>query len=458
MRRSYGRSRPNFKRGTRDNDEIFGSSKKDIIFGLKGDDDLYGEGGNDWIFGGKGDDNISGGEGKDFLFGQKGNDNIDGGNGNDWLRGGKGDDTLKGGEGNDHLNGGKGMDTALFTGNFADYKIKESGRGCNNKIIVHDKVGADGKDTLKSIEKLVFADGTYENGVFTPFNRAPIVVKDSAVVDEDSSVIMNVLANDSDPDGDPLSVILVVNVFHGTAVINPDNTITYTPDPDFHGTESIVYTIQDPDGATAVGRINILINPVDDPVEPNLDPVLRKDGVTIQEDETVTINALQNDIDPNGDPLTITSVQGLDDGVTVVNADNTITFTPDANFNGEESFLYNVTDGNGGHAIQRINVTINPVTDVYEFTNDDFVTPRVIENFDIDITGDILDITDIISGYDSLTDSITEFVQLTDNGSDTIISVDSDGGADNFVQIATLTDINGLDEITLETNGNIITA
>ena len=192
----------------------------------------------------------------------------------------------------------------------SDYEINEY--GCKgNKIIVKDTVGTDGKDKLVSIEKLIFADGTYENGVFTAFNRAPIANKDSAVLDEDTSVIISVLANDSDPDGDPLTVTNIENVYNGTVVINADGTITYTPDPDFHGTESIVYTIQDPDGAYAKARVNITINEVDDPVEPNLKPVLGKDSATTTEDSSVTINVLANDVDPNGDTITVTSVQGL---------------------------------------------------------------------------------------------------------------------------------------------------
>ena len=73
--------------------------------------------------------------------------------------------------------------------------------------------------------------------------------------------------------------------------------------------------------------------------------------------------------------------------------------------------------------------------------------------------GDKLDISDLISGYDPLTDAITDFVQITDSGSNSIVSVDADGGADNFVQIATLSSVTGLtDEDALETSGNLIAA
>jgi len=74
-------------------------------------------------------------------------------------------------------------------------------------------------------------------------------------------------------------------------------------------------------------------------------------------------------------------------------------------------------------------------------------------------SGEVLDIADLLSGYDSLSDLITDFVQITDNGVDSYLAVDSDGGADNFVQVAELLGITGLsDEAALETSGSLITA
>lgn len=72
---------------------------------------------------------------------------------------------------------------------------------------------------------------------------------------------------------------------------------------------------------------------------------------------------------------------------------------------------------------------------------------------------DKIDISDIIDlNYDPLNDFITDFVQITDNGSDSVLSVDADGGANNFVQIATLYGVTGLtDEIVLEDSGTLVT-
>mgnify|MGYP001159958392 CR=1 FL=1 len=286
-------------------------------------------------------------------------------------------------------------------------------------------------------------------------NVGPVLEKDNATMDEDTSVTLNVLANDYDPNGDTLTVISVGSLAHGTAVINGDSTITYTPDENFHGEESFVYTVSDGNGGYATQRINIIVNDVTDPEPSNAAPDLGKDNFTMGDNESKTLNVQANDVDPDGDIMTVISVADVTHGTVIINANNTLTYTPDTDYVGSESFIYTVSDGNGGFATQRVNVTINDTDDIYTFDNSDFVTPETISAFE---SGDALDISDILSGYDPLSDAITDFVQIIDNGSDTIISVDADGGADNFVQIATLIDVVGLtDESALETSGTLIT-
>lgn len=87
-----------------------------------------------------------------------------------------------------------------------------------------------------------------------------------------------------------------------------------------------------------------------------------------------------------------------------------------------------------------------------------FSSVDTITDFDVS-ENDVIDIADLLSGYDELTDAITDFVQITDNGTDSALLVDADGGADNFVQVAALLGVTGLtDEDALETSGNLIAA
>ena len=97
--------------------------------------------------------------------------------------------------------------------------------------------------------------------------------------------------------------------------------------------------------------------------------------------------------------------------------------------------------------------------DTFVFEADSaFTASDNIQDFDLS-EGDVLDISDILSNYDPLNDAITDFVQITESGSNSYLSVDADGGADNFVQIAYLYNATGLtDEEALETSGNLIAA
>ena len=82
----------------------------------------------------------------------------------------------------------------------------------------------------------------------------------------------------------------------------------------------------------------------------------------------------------------------------------------------------------------------------------------VINDFSV-AEGDAIDISDVLIGYDPVTDAIADFVRITDNGTHSVLSIDADGGADNFVQVADLLNVTGLtDEAALEAAGNLITS
>ena len=87
-----------------------------------------------------------------------------------------------------------------------------------------------------------------------------------------------------------------------------------------------------------------------------------------------------------------------------------------------------------------------------------FNNSDIIQDFNAG-DGDALDISDLLIEYDPLTDAITDFVHITSNGTNSFLRVDADGGANNFIQIAQLSNVTGLsDEEALETSGNLITA
>ena len=188
-----------------------------------------------------------------------------------------------------------------------------------------------------------------------PVNDAPRLMPDTAVVAEDSVVTINVLANDVDVEGDPLTVT-AASAPNGTVVINPDGTITYTPNANFNGTDTITYTVSDGMGGVSTTTVTVTVTPVNDP------PVAANDSGTINEDTTVRLPVLANDTDLDGDQLTVTSASAPN-GTVVINADGTISYTPNANFNGTDTITYSISDGKGGTSTAIATITILPVND-----------------------------------------------------------------------------------------------
>ncbi|MFN4764673.1 Ig-like domain-containing protein, partial [Gillisia sp. Q332] len=191
----------------------------------------------------------------------------------------------------------------------------------------------------------------------TPINDAPVAVDDVATTDEDNSVTISVLNNDTDVDGDDLTVVSTTNPDNGSVVINEDGTITYTPNENFNGTDSITYTITDGNGGTDTATVTITVNPINDA------PVAVDDVASTDEDNSVTISVLNNDTDVDGDDLTVVSTTNPDNGSVVINEDGTITYTPNENFNGTDSITYTITDGNGGTDTATVTITVNQVDD-----------------------------------------------------------------------------------------------
>jgi hypothetical protein len=114
-------------------------------------------------------------------------------------------------------------------------------------------VGADGYDNGQAQEGRAFV---YHGEVV---NRAPVAVDDTATTDENTPVTVDVLANDSDPDGDPLTVDLDSAPSSGTAVINADDTITYTPATNFTGTDSLTYIVDDTAAGSNIAEVAVTV-------------------------------------------------------------------------------------------------------------------------------------------------------------------------------------------------------
>jgi large repetitive protein len=276
---------------------------------------------------------------------------------------------------------------------------------------------------------------------WTVTNPAPVAVNDVASTPEDFPVNINVLANDSDADGDTLRVT-TASAGNGTVVILPNGTIDYTPGPNFNGTDTITYTISDGNGGTATATVTVTVGAVNDP------PVATDDATSTDEDTPVTVSILANDSDLDGDPLTVTAATAPN-GTVVINADGTIRYTPNANFNGVETITYTVSDGKGGFDTATVTVIVRPVNDAPVAANDTATTPEdtpvtlnILGN-DRDVDGDELTITAAASPNGTVVvnqdGTITFSPNANFNGPTTITYTISDGKGGTSTATVTLT-------------------
>ena len=296
---------------------------------------------------------------------------------------------------------------------------------------------ADGTVTLLPDGRLNFAPATNFNGItsFTyqvtdgnggvsvatvqvtvaAVNDTPVADDDSASTAEDTPVNLAILGNDTDPDGDGLSVVSIdgvsastgipVAVADGSLTLRADGSVDFDPAPNFNGTTSFNYTIGDGNGGSDSALVTIDISAIND------QPVAANDSYTTNEDTPVTFEARSNDGDVDGHPLVVSLIDGqpisvgspvaVANGTVSVNASGLLTFSPSANFNGSTSFSYTVDDGNGGTDTASIDVTVNGLDDAPVATNDTDTTlvdtPVIIDVLanDSDGDGDALSVANI---------------------------------------------------------------
>jgi hypothetical protein len=196
--------------------------------------------------------------------------------------------------------------------------------------------------------------------VFPPL---PIAVDDEATTAEDSGVTINVLANDTDPDGSTLVVVSVSDPPNGSVTLS-GSAINYSPDPDFFGTDSFTYTIQNESGGTDMGIVTVTVTAVPD------DPIANDDDVATPEDTGVIINVLANDVDPDAGTLSVSSISDASNGSVTLNG-NLVNYVPSTDFFGTDSFTYAISNSSGLTDEAIVTVTVTAVNDD-PVANDDF--------------------------------------------------------------------------------------
>ncbi|MGE5608133.1 MAG: Ig-like domain-containing protein, partial [Bacillota bacterium] len=232
-------------------------------------------------------------------------------------------------------------------------------------------------------------------------NHAPTAVSDSYNTDEDTSLTIaapGLLGNDTDVDGDQLIAIVDAKPSHGTLTFNADGSFAYTPAVNYHGTDSFTYKISDGELFSNTATVTITVNSVDDA------PVANNDHYSTNEDTPLTIppsGTLGNDTDVDGDQLIAIVDAKPSHGQLTLNADGSFTYTPDANFNGKDSFTYRASDGTLTSDPATVTIAVAAVNDPPVAKHDNVTTaedtplelsPGALLGNDSDVDGDPLSI------------------------------------------------------------------
>ena len=280
------------------------------------------------------------------------------------------------------------------------------------------------------------SDGSLSSGPVTvvitvaAVDDPPVATNDAFVTSEDTALMGNVLANDTDIDSPSLTAAVVSGPAHGTLTLNPDGSFSYVPAANYNGTDAFTYKANDGTADSGVATVSIAVTAVNDA------PTAASQAVTTNEDTPVAVTLAGADVD--GDALTFAVVSGPTHG-TLAGSGATLTYTPAANYNGPDSFTFRTNDGSLNSDPATVTIGVAAINDPPVAANDGFAT-----NEDTALTGNVL-------ANDTDIDSPSLTAVLVSGPSHGALTLNPDGSF-SYVPAA---NYNGTDAFTYKANDGI---
>lgn len=266
-------------------------------------------------------------------------------------------------------------------------------------------------------------------------NTDPVAVDDSVSAHPNTDTPGNVLPNDSDADGDELTVSLDGGPSHGSLTLNPDGSFIYTPDTDYTGPDSFTYAIADGYDGTDTGTVTITVAGTLAPVGVSDTSYTTPAGPLETDAET---GVLANDTDQNNGTLAAVLVSGPAHGTLTLNPDGSFVYTPDATFVGTDSFTYRPTDADGPGNLTTAQIA---VTDHPPAAADDEETTAVETPVNIDVLANDSDEDEDTILLLGASDGLHGTVEVDDNGTE-------EDQSDDFLVYTPNESFNGTDTFT----------
>ncbi|MGH2571517.1 MAG: choice-of-anchor D domain-containing protein, partial [bacterium] len=222
---------------------------------------------------------------------------------------------------------------------------------------------------------------------FVP-NRPPVATADGFTMSEDGSLVTaapGVLANDSDVDGHPLQALPGTAPAHGVLDLRQDGSFTYSPGPNYFGTDSFAYIASDGHAGLDTASVSIVVSPVNDA------PVGAPDAWTTPEETPLSVGppgVLANDLDVEGSPLSAVPARPPGQGLLSLSPNGSFTYVPNVTWWGRDTFTYRVSDGARTSEEVEVVVTVGTTTSfTFTPTEDSYVRLGSTDNYGS--TGDV---------------------------------------------------------------------